>query len=130
MGRGGRRSTSFRPGQSGNPSGLPKTLRVIEDRAEAKRIIADVKAAAREFTADALQKLHAIMMDESAPHAAQLGAAREILDRGWGKPTQTIESDVGPTLADLVLQSYRGRTALPAPAEALTLESSTKEENS
>ncbi len=83
MGRGGRRSTSFRPGQSGNPSGLPKTLRVIEDRAEAKRIIADVKAAAREFTADALQKLHAIMMDESAPSRRRRSRAT------WGRRWRT-----------------------------------------
>jgi hypothetical protein len=39
-----------------------------------------------------------------------------------GRAHTNLESDVGPTLADLVLQSYRGRTVLPVPVEALTLE--------
>jgi hypothetical protein len=122
-GKGGRRSTSFKPG---NKAAAGRKLRAINgepiEPAQAKRIIADLKAAARELTHDALTRLHTIMMSDDAPPAACVAAANSILDRGWGGPTQTVESDVGPTLADLVLQSYRGRTVLPVPVEALTLE--------
>jgi hypothetical protein len=40
MSKGGRRSTSFRPGVSGNPDGRPKRPETIE----ARRVVADVKA--------------------------------------------------------------------------------------
>jgi hypothetical protein len=43
MARGGRRSTSFTAGKSGNPGGRPKRPRTIAER----KIVADVKAAAR-----------------------------------------------------------------------------------
>ena len=46
MPRGGIRSTSFKPGVSGNPGGRPKTSQTIEVR----RIILGVREAARELT--------------------------------------------------------------------------------
>ena len=53
MTRGGWRSTSFRPGQSGNPTGRPKRPATIE----ARRIFCDVADAARELTVDAINTL-------------------------------------------------------------------------
>lgn len=50
---------------------------------------ADVKAAARKYTTDALKTLAAIMHDsESDP--ARVAAAKELLDRGHGKSAQAI----------------------------------------
>jgi hypothetical protein len=48
--KGGRRSTSFKMGVSGNPSGRPKWPQTIE----ARKIVADVKEAARALTPKAL----------------------------------------------------------------------------
>jgi len=87
MASGGRRSTSFRAGKSGNPGGRPKRPQTIE----ARKVIADVKAAAKELTPDALDTLKAAMTAPTAPWAARVSAALAILDRGWGKPGQAVE---------------------------------------
>ncbi len=98
MPKGGRRSTSWRRGQSGNRSGRPKRPATVE----AHKIIADVKAAARELTPQALGTLQEIMEDKRAPPAARVTAATAILDRGWGRAAQTIEATNG-TMSFLAL---------------------------
>jgi Family of unknown function (DUF5681) len=87
MPKGGLRSTSFKPGVSGNPDGRPKRPETIE----ARRVVADVKSAARELTPEAMDTLKEAMADQKAPWAAKIAAAIAILDRGWGKPTQAVE---------------------------------------
>ncbi len=87
MPRGGLRSTSFKPGASGNPGGRPKTPQTIA----AKRIAADVKAMARECAPEAISTLKEIMLDAEAPPPARIGAAQAILDRGCGKPRQNVD---------------------------------------
>jgi hypothetical protein len=89
------RGRPFIRGQSGNPGGRPKRPKTIE----ARRVIADMKAAARELTQQAIDTLAAIMNDPKAPAAARVSAATAILDRGHGKPTQAVEMsgrDGGP----------------------------------
>ena len=90
MPKGGLRSTSFKPGQSGNPDGRPKRPETIE----ARGVVADVKAAARELTREAMDTLKKAMMDQKAPWAAKIAAAIAVLDRGWRKPTQVVEANV------------------------------------
>ena len=95
MSRRGLRSTSFRPGQSGNLTGRPKRPATIE----ARRIFQDVADAARERTQEAIDVLAAIMKDPKAPAAARISAAQAILDRGHGKPAQAIDVNEGPDLS-------------------------------
>jgi hypothetical protein len=90
MPKGGLRSTSFKPGVSGNPDGRPKRPETIE----ARRVVADVKSAARELTPEAMDTLKEAMADQKAPWAAKIAAAIAILDRGWGKPEQTVSANV------------------------------------
>jgi hypothetical protein len=85
--RGGLRSTSFKSGISGNPGGRPKRAQTIE----ARRIIVDVKALARECAPEAIS-----MLDPKAPSAARIGAATAILDRGYGKPGQALDVTFKP----------------------------------
>jgi hypothetical protein len=93
--RGGRRSTSFKPGNRANPKGRPKLDPAIKAaKLEAKSAIVDVKAAAKENTADAIKTLKTVMNNDHAPSAARVGAAIAILDRGWGKPMQAVEATV------------------------------------
>jgi hypothetical protein len=73
-----------------NPFGRPKRPETIE----ARRVVADVKAAARELTPEAVDTLKEAMADQKAPWAAKIAAAIAILDRGWGKPTQAVEANV------------------------------------
>jgi hypothetical protein len=61
---------------------------------EARRFIADVKAAARELTPDAMDTLKQVMKDPKAPPAARVGAATAVLDRGWGRAMQPVEAQV------------------------------------
>jgi hypothetical protein len=79
--RGGKRSTSFKPGNRANPSGRPKA------------IISLVKLA-RAQTEDSIKTLVQVRDDTNAPAAARVGAANALLDRGWGKPAQTITQNV------------------------------------
>jgi hypothetical protein len=70
----------FQPGQSGNPGGRPND---------------DVVSIARKLTDKAFA---AIVLDLRVPERRLL-AAREILDRGWGKVPQDISGHLSHTLA-------------------------------
>jgi hypothetical protein len=111
------RGRPFKRGLSGNPGGRPKRADTIEEH----KIIADVKAAAREMTPEALSTLQTVMNDPKAPPAARVGAATAVLDRGWGRPTQSIEGQVGLTFERMILMATEReeRQMLPAgpPAE-------------
>lgn len=54
---------------------------------------AAVKEAAQAFTNDALSTLAEIMRSPEHPAAARVSAANALLDRGHGKPTQSVEMD-------------------------------------
>jgi hypothetical protein len=97
MPRGGLRSTSFKPGKGG--PGRPK--KKAEEKAAfiAKKAIADIKAAAKEHSIEALQALTDVLGNVKAPAAARVSAATAILDRGWGKPHVTIGGDPENPLA-------------------------------
>jgi hypothetical protein len=112
MTRGGKRSTSFKPGVSGNPGGRPKRPKTIE----AKRIVADVKATAREMTPEALSTLRTVMNDPKAPPSARVGAATAVLDRGWGRPTQSIEGQVTLSFEQMILMATEREERLTLPA--------------
>lgn len=59
---------------------------------------ADIKAIAQKYTATAIEELVKVLTtSESDP--ARVAAAREILDRGYGKPSQAISGDPdGPAI--------------------------------
>ena len=69
----------FKPGQSGNPGGRPK----------------GIAAKAREHTDKALDVLVEGMADTDP--RVRVAAAKEVLDRGWGKPL-AMTADVSKRL--------------------------------
>jgi len=83
MARGGKREGA------GRPKGVPN------------KATADVKEAAQAFTADALNTLASIMRNDQQPAAARVAAASAILDRGHGKPKQSLDLDANVVLNDV-----------------------------
>src|SRR5262245_14683911 len=76
----------FQKGQSGNPGGRPKE-------------IAEVKELARQHMPAAIDALVSIMNNPKASDAARVSAATALLDRGYGKPQQHIDAEVGSYVA-------------------------------
>ena len=103
---GGLRSTSWKPGQVVNPGGRPKL------NTEAKKAAYDLKALAKEYTSEALAKIVAIMRSDAVPANTVLTAAIHVLDRGHGKPRETVDNKVEVTIEDLVLAAARRRVEL------------------
>ena len=79
----------FRKGTSGNPGGRPKEHE-------------DVKAAAREYTVELIERL-AFWMRSDDPRASVV-AADKLLDRAWGRPSQDVklQAELLPGLAEIV----------------------------
>lgn len=75
----------FVKGQSGNPSGRAKTL--LPDG----RSLTDL---AKEHTVEAVQCLLDTIRDKSVKVSTRVHAATAILDRGWGRPHQTVSADL------------------------------------
>jgi hypothetical protein len=68
----------FAPGASPNPGGRPKD-------------IGDVRELARSHTAESVETLATIMRSGKS-EVARITAATSLLDRGWGRPVQTIDA--------------------------------------
>lgn len=67
---------TFKPGESGNKSGRPK-------------IVAEIKELALSKAPAAFEKIVSLM--SSPDPKVAMAAAREILDRAYGKPAQAME---------------------------------------
>lgn len=58
-----------------------------------------LKAIAQQHTEAAITTLVSILAGgEGIPATAQVAAAKELLDRGYGKPTQTVEGNIHTTI--------------------------------
>ena len=80
----------FKPGQSGNPNGRPR-VRLPDGRS-----LSDV---AKEHTPAALRALVSILRDKQSPAAARVQAATALLDRGWGRPHQSVSAELTGTMS-------------------------------
>jgi hypothetical protein len=66
------------------------------------------------LTAKAIATLRTLWTIQERHRRPALGAATTVLDRGWGRPTQSIEGNVKPfSLADLVYMSMKDREPQP-----------------
>ena len=61
------------------------------------KTLTEIRSLARSHTRAALNVLLCVMRSKDATAAARVSAANAVLDRGWGKATQTVEAgDEGP----------------------------------
>ena len=86
MARGGKREGAGR--KKGSKDTRPRSSPVIIAPAQEKR---ELREAARQFTDDALKTLAAIC-NGGQSETARVSAACALLDRGYGKPTQQVET--------------------------------------
>jgi hypothetical protein len=70
------------------------------------RITRDVKALAQDYTERAIQVL-AEIMETSAHDACRVVAARELLDRAWGRPVQPLANDRDNPVSTGVITIFR-----------------------
>jgi hypothetical protein len=73
-----------------------------------------VSELARQHTAEAIRTLAEICGGgRGAKPGEQVQAAMALLDRGWGKPLQTIETDTKTSLVDLLVSLAPTNSAIP-----------------
>jgi GDP-D-mannose dehydratase len=68
---------------------MPK--RLSADRA---RAITDLRSYCRGFTRETVEVVVNIMKDQNASDITRLAAAKIVLERGWGKPSETHHIDM------------------------------------
>lgn len=74
---------------AGRPKGIPKTGGRV--KGVPNKITADIKALAQEYGPAAIRTLAEIMQDTEQAAPARVAAARELVDRGYGKAVQATE---------------------------------------
>lgn len=90
-----------------NVVSLPQSKWTFEDYTARKCSLSDVgherhdpefaKRVAQRHTSAAIQALADIALNAQADPSSRIKAATALLDRGWGKPTETIKADVQST---------------------------------
>lgn len=56
------------------------------------KTLTEIRSLARSHTGAAIRALAGVMNSRNATHAAKISAANAILDRGWGKPPQSLQN--------------------------------------
>jgi hypothetical protein len=74
-------SGHWKKGTSGNPGGRPK-------------LVAEVRDLAQDETAASIKTLASIRDNARAPAQARVAACSALLDRGWGKPAQSVDQTI------------------------------------
>ena len=83
----------------GRKPGTPRTGGRV--KGTPNKATAEVKSLARQYGADMIEVLAKIASDLKKPDAARVAAAKELLDRGYGKSMQMISGpDEGPIKVD------------------------------
>ena len=93
----------WKPGTSGNMAGRPKKIRNIQD----------LREAARDKSGAMLNFLAATALNAKAPLGVRVACATEVLNRGYGRPHQSMDLNHG-VQSDLaaLLEEIDGRNKI------------------
>jgi hypothetical protein len=89
------RGRPFQPGVSGNPGGRPKSLVTLRE-------------SARAHAAEAIAELARLAVHAKS-ETARIAAIRELLDRGFGRPTQFVAADNDVLPENLTAEELRAQ---------------------
>ena len=97
----------------GRPKGYPKTGG--RQKGVGNKAPMDIKPLAREHGVRALEVLAEIMENRESPTASRVSAARELLLRGYGAPSMSLDVDIKTSIykltdAELLDIAARGRS--------------------
>jgi hypothetical protein len=71
--------------------------------ADRRQTSPDIRKLAQQYTAEALDTLVSIIRDRESGASARTSAASILLDRGWGKPTQSVDGNIDGSMAVYVV---------------------------
>jgi hypothetical protein len=69
---------------------------------------ADIRSLARAHTAAAVKCLAGVMNQKKAPAAARVSAAIGLMDRGWGKPSQSHQHSGAVAVVTITAEKLDG----------------------
>jgi hypothetical protein len=72
-------------------------------KGELNRTSPDVRKLAQQYTSEALETLVSVIRDRESGASARTNAANILLDRAWGKPTQSVDANVNGSMAVYVV---------------------------
>jgi hypothetical protein len=108
-----------------SPKPIPKfkqTFMPPSPAAVRRATVRDVQALALEESEASIRSLAAIRDDPTAPHMARVAADKELLDRGVGKPPQTVTNRIIRSADDLTDEELDAFLASGAAEHGLTVE--------
>ena len=91
----------FKKGQTGNPNGRPRKL------PELSKIMADILGDEKNGLSTAERILKAI---EAKALRGDIKAAEMLLDRGYGKPKQTTDTNITSTEPLVIIRTIDGKS--------------------
>lgn len=81
----------------GRKPGTPRDMRTGRKKGTPNKATAEVKSLARKYGAEMIDVLAEIAMDGKKNESSRVAAAKELLDRGYGRSIQMISGpDEGP----------------------------------
>ena len=98
---------------SGRPKGYPKTGG--RQKGSVNKVLTDIKPLAKEYGPRAIAVLAQLMENCETPAPARISAARELLLRGYGAPSMSLDVDIKTSIykltdAELLDIAARGRS--------------------
>lgn len=85
----------------------PKGNKFAKGRPKGKpnKLTADIKAVAQQYGPEAIDVLLEVMRDVN--HSARVPAAKELLDRAYGKPPQASTVEVKTGIESIIINRYK-----------------------